>query len=230
MNKECLKRFRIIIPGIIILILLIPLFVNDLDFGQFINSLNLVQGIIFFVIVGVLGSIYYVSDLRRFTFDKRIRKINNNIKNKLISFCEDCEFLPHNCQLKNNDILMHVFYKLIDNDPSLIQKSKSVMLNGLVLSSVADIVIITIGFIPIYLIAFFWTRKVYFIWMDGFILVGSIIAKVFLLSKVTEKHINLSNDQLDFIRVHFKEDVKRMLANLCPHNQESDVSKSSADN
>lgn len=229
MSKEWLKRFRIIIPGIIILILLIPFFVEDLNFGQFLDSLNLVQGILFFVIVGVLGSIYYVLNLRRFTFDKPIIKINNNIKNKLISFCKDCKVTPHNCQLKKNKTLMHVFYRLIDNDKSLTQKSKSVMLNGLVLSSVADTVIISFGFTISYLVAFFFTEKFHFILATGIILLISIVAKVLLLPKATEKHISLSNDQLDFIKVHYQGNVRSKLKELCPYHQESDASNSRAD-
>jgi len=230
MSKEWLKRLRIIIPGIIILILLIPLSVEGFDYKQFFDRINLMQGFIFCVIVSILGSIYYVLNLRNLTFDKPIKKINNNIKNKLIAFCEHCEILPENCTLKKDKTLMHIFYQLIDNDPSLTQKSKSVMLNGLVLSTVADVIVITLGFIPIYLVALAITKKVHFIWATGIILFISILAWLLFLPKATNKHISLSNDQLDFIKVHYIEEVIRKLKKLCPDYQNSDASNSSKDN
>ena len=223
MSKEWLKRLRIIIPGIIILILLNPFFVEDLGFKRFFDSFNLMQGFIFIVISSIFGSIYYILNLRKFTIAKPIEEINNNIKNKLIGFCEHCKISSDNCTLKKDKTLMHIFYNLIDNDPSLTQKSKSVMLNGLVLSTVADIIIITIGFTPTYLFAFAFTNKIHFVLAAGITLVITILTWLVFLPKATNSHLSLSNDQLDFIKVHYAEKVRNKLKESCPNYPTSDA-------
>jgi hypothetical protein len=230
MSKEWLKKLRIIVPGIIIFIFLIPFFVKELSFEKFLSGLSVMQGVVFFVIVLTLGGIYYLLNLRKFTFVKPIEKIDDNIKDKITALCEHYSVLKENCPLKKGKTLMHIFYKFVDNDESLTQKSKSVMLNGIVLSTTADIIVLASIFVCTYLIAFALTGRIYYAYVGAVLLVISVLNWLWFLPKATSKQISLSDDQLDFIKVHYTERVRQKLHELCPNSQKPDATNSPTDN
>ena len=218
MKKETLKLYRILVPGIFLFIFSLPLVQSNWVFTNSIfkidnSEVNFWGYIILIIFLGVL---YYLIDIRRFFLVDSLEKIQANIRFRLLSLClEDQEISNNLMKLLNNKKILLVFYNIIDNDSSLKSKLMDVYLNGLIWSSIADLIAIGIFYSIIYVI-FYWigddANYLFYSTIMGLI---SLISAFIFLPLITKKHIAKSNDQLDHISIYYKkeicEQVKRII-------------------
>ena len=102
---------------------------------------------------------------------------------------------------------MNVFYKIIDNDESLREKSNNVRLNGLIWTSTMDIVIISVAGAVVSWIMYFIQGYGYNN-TQALILIIVAIISIGFVEIATRKHISLSNEQLDMICQAHKDELK----------------------
>jgi len=212
MSKETLKILRIIIPGTILTIFLLTLFQKDLTLNSFSTSLNSIQGLLYLVIIFPLGGIYYIANLRKYFFQKPISQIQDNIKIKITKVCNDDPDVQRvKGVLIKDRTLMHIFYYFVDNDESLKEKAKSVRLNGLFLSSLADLAVISLVMIATYVVAFLIIRNTQYLLLTVFATIAFVLSKFWWLPKIAKRHISLSDEQLEFIQLNYNDKIRQKL-------------------
>lgn len=208
MEQDLLKKLRIIVPGCLIFFAFLSVIMVKFAVKDLFSTIAIVDIVYFIIIVFALGVIYHLFNFRSPFFRSSLEKINSNIKSSLLKpFKDDQEISNKSEALKEGKTLMGIFYSIVDNDNSLKAKAKNVYFNGIFLSSVADL-------IPISFLAIGMHSACYLIWKSNYYLtlifvwlVIYILAYV-LLPKVTKKHIDLSNEQLDFIRTNCFEQLQ----------------------
>ena len=100
---------------------------------------------------------------------------------------------------------MNVFYRQIDADKSLEARSEDIMFNGLVWTTLADAMAISIIFSISFTIV--WATGILesFQLALGFLLVAG--GTFVLLKLATEKHLTMSENQLEYIEEHRRQNV-----------------------
>ena len=225
MSKETLKRWRMLIPGILLMAWTAPLLLCE--FGLSIGLLD-PKNILVVVTVVVLGGLYDLFNLRRFAMSKPIDRIHKNIRERLTSPYRNVPGFDGVVALKDADFL-RIFYSIVDNDKSLSDQSNDVRLNGLYLSTACDLLVVSaIAFVAYCLVGG------YLFWGLGRISQCAVTAAVaavalWLLSfwfvkRATKEHLKLGDEQLACItqRKELEHSLQEKLLHLVTtHKSES---------
>lgn len=213
MKKETLKVCRIFVPGIFLFIFSLPLVHLVQPHWVFTNSIfNIDNSEVNFwgyiIIIIFLGAFYYIVDIRRFFLVDSLEKIQANIKFRLLSLCLNDQEISYNFMdlLKNKKVML-VFYNIIDNDNSLQSKMMDVYLNGLIWSSIADLIAIGILYSIIYLILYWIGNDSNYLIYSTIMGLLSLISAFVFLPLITKKHIAKSNEQLDQMSMCHKNEI-----------------------
>lgn len=208
MELNNLIAYRKIVPGIVLFVLAIPLLYNNLDeLMNFVGSLNL-ENLIFLIPIVVLGVIYSYLDLTKIIWDPVKIEIDRNIKNELLT--ETIYSETEKEELKKGNKLINIFFELIDSDESLTQKKKRVYQNGLILTSICDIGVISIIYAFYSIIKGVCWNNVYNIFLGyGYFLIFFFTMAFLHLGKM--KHLALGNDQLEIVKRRMKNELKDKL-------------------
>jgi hypothetical protein len=208
MSQETLKWLRLFVPGVLLFLVLPPLFLETWDVSALAErfaSLDLLRDS---VVVIVLGALYAVLNLRKPALRSSLLRINDNIKDSMLRSCSGhTDILRAATKLRSGRTLMHVFYKFIDRDPTLQEKAKRVRFNGLIWTSVADIATIGLLGAVTYLIAFGIDDRSHYLGMSLACAMAFLVSYFLLLPLVVRHHIDLSNEQLEFIDQQFRRDL-----------------------
>lgn len=216
MSMTTLKFFRLLVPGVLIFCLLVIAIQGDFheliklttDFSNF-QSKDTIWMLIFIVI----GVIYYILNIRDLLWNPYHKRVQNNIKDTLISPFKQQLSKQQIDYLKDGRKLMNVFYHFIDNDKSLAQKANRVRFNGLIWTSTIDLTIIaTIGSLAFWFKLIFETSS-YNLWMAIILLIIALIS-FGLIQLTTKRHILLSNEQLEIICQLHKENLQGKINEL----------------
>jgi len=163
----------------------------------------------------VLGAIYNLYCLRAIFNGKSHAKITTNIKQRILEIGRTVPFTDERKdQLLRGSELMDVFYSLVDSNDTLKERAKLVRDNGLKWSTVADVTVLGTMFAALYLPLWFTTGYALFmVWGLGAAAVAS-IAGALLHPRTENKHVQLGNNQLDFIAQHLKDQVSQKVNSL----------------
>jgi hypothetical protein len=101
--------------------------------------------------------------------------------------------------------MMRVFYHIIDNDNSLTRQAEVIMMNGAVLTTLIDAMLILPFFGAAYLVAFGLTARVpYGLFASAAFFLAALSA--LLEDRVAKRHIQLEDEQLSVIaQLHHKQ-------------------------
>lgn len=217
MELSNLKNLRKVVPGTIFLFFGAPCY-------QYVTgNMFRVDESIKFAVEGygsvlaiIIGSFFGTLKIRNLRNSVTHKKINDNIKNRLIKegLTKDKSEEEINA-VKTSKELMHVFYHLIDNDESLKEKSKLVRSSGLIWTSTADVAILGCFFSWLYfvMILLFGPNNLLVVagLMIGFI---GLISGAIFHPLATKEHINLGNEQINFIVTIHKKDLQNHINEL----------------
>jgi hypothetical protein len=210
MEQTTLKYLRIFIPGLTLYIIVQIFYCIVLK--KEINEVNFSDLGWPLIISIVLGVLYNSFDIRYNVTNYTHKKIDLNIKNHIINLYNG-SLSPNQTQfLFQKNRLKQIFYKIIDNDPSLSIKKNNVFFNGLLWTSFADIFIITLfsSFLFI-LYGIFGSYET-----DNILKYSGVLLIISLLSLLMHfqaflKHVKLSNDQIEFIETNHINTVKELI-------------------
>jgi hypothetical protein len=210
MNKETLKMWRLIIPGIIIFFLILFGLTNSKEelfaFYKIFKTLEWNDSI-YLVPVFIFGTMYYTLGIRWYVWQLFNTQIQENIKDKILNISKLKLLSSQWFNLKKDRVLMNIFYSFVDNDESLKQKSKVVMFNGLMWSSFIDLSILScLGALSYSILSIFTSKSHYIILAD--LLFCFCFFSLICTSLLTRKHKTLSNEQLDIIAQTKKNEVE----------------------
>lgn len=205
MEQGTLKYLRILIPGLIFLLGFYPIY--NMYFSD-IYKITSIDFSYLTLLSVITGAIYYQLNLQHIITSPSHVLITKNIRKKLISISAISLTDSQKKKVKKERKYMHVFYNLIDTDESLKRKTANVYFNGIFWTSTADSFLINIVFYFLYKYKF--TELPKSIEYSKIFLILSIASIVLHIISVI-KHINLSNDQLGYIRTHYQADVNLKL-------------------
>lgn len=163
----------------------------------------------------LLGLIYSFSPFRAWSNSKFHYDVNDNIVKRLTApFVSDNEKLAN---LGWQDI-RNTFYRIVDNDETLKMKSKLVMFNGYIWTSVADLRAVAVLGILIFVLSalcskfvglgtFSETRVVF----PVFVLLVLFAISIPASRLVTKRHKSLSDEQCEFMLEHYQEYLRQQL-------------------
>ncbi|MBX3009755.1 MAG: hypothetical protein KF816_17150 [Melioribacteraceae bacterium] len=205
MEMKTLKFMRLLIPGLILLFEFLPM-LNFLKVSYKIGE-GLLSYSFLTILALVIGAIYHMNDIRFTVTTVSHRKIDLNIVTSLLKI--------YNKQLDQNEYnylkkgkLKQIFYHFIDNDPSLSAKSKLVYFNGLLWTSTADCFILSVFSSVTFLITGLWIFNNDSIWLIGVLYSGIALLAVCFHFLTIIKHYKLSNDQIEFIEIHYQTELR----------------------
>lgn len=208
MEMGTLKFFRLLVPGILIFLLIILFLQNDFhelsQFTRFFSDFQ-VMDTLYTVIFAFVGVLYYLLGIRNLLLKPYHERVQNNIKDKLISPFLGQLNKEQIAYLKQARRLMNIFYHFIDSDSSLTEKAKRVRFNGLIWTSTVDLTIISVlG------ASGFWIRLILETTQYNLVMAGSLSALVLisfgLIQLSTKRHLSLSDDQLEMICQKYKDE------------------------
>ena len=216
MSITTLKFFRLLIPGILIVVLFL-IFMTDnrhelIEFTKVFSNFQL-QDTIFVAVFLSIGAIYYILHIRNLLWNPYFKRVQNNIKNTLISPLGQEVNEEQKNYLKDGNKLMIVFYYFIDNDNSLAEKANRVRFNGLIWTSTIDLTIIAAFGSLILWGKLAFENTSYNIWM-GIILFIIALISLGLIQLTTRHHISLSNEQLESICQAYETELKEKIYGL----------------
>jgi hypothetical protein len=214
MEQGTLHKLRMIMPGLLLLIVFFFLFQPDVDTSKLLSQDISKDSVLYMVatvtVIG-MGIVYYLLKLRKYAMDKPLEKVRKNIEQELLKpFSDNAKIVKGASELAKDRKLMNIFYSFVDNDKSLEKRSKEIYMNGLIWSTIADARIISAFAFLLYIIMWKSTQN------SQYLLFSEISGLVFLstflfMPLVTQKHIELSNLQLEFIVAKYKKELKSEL-------------------
>ena len=167
------------------------------------------ESVFFFLLtlaVLVLGTVYYAINIRDLLWRRFVKQCHKNIRARMVY-----PFRGHSEQLTDQE-MMRIFYNIIDNDCSLRDQQNDVRLNGAVLTTIIDTILILFFFTIVYFVALLITN------LQVFILSIAISVSLqpllwFLKRRVSNKHIRFENEQLGVIEQLHSDRVRALLQN-----------------
>lgn len=214
MSKTTLIWLRFLIPVVLLFFILVPLVQPNLDLANYLKISISTDSALYVLLVIVVGGIYYILNLREYAIKPSIWAIQRNIKTKLLApFAKDPAIKKLEPELRAGHFLLNTFYGFVDEDKSLTEKSKSIHLNGLVMSTVADIRVLSLLATLIYLCGYLISNKIeHFEFAIGCFLLSGLT--YFLMPRVIQRHIHLSNIQLEYIVTKYRKELKNSLLKI----------------
>lgn len=201
MDKETLKKWRLLIPGIIIILFVLPGLTNSkeelFEIDKIFQTLKWTDAF-YLALVVILGVIYYSLNMRWIVWKPLNTQVQNNIKDKLLNVCSLKLTASQWYEIKNGRALMTIFYHFVDNDESLKEKAKGVRFNGLVWSSFIDLSILSFLGAIAYSILSIFTTKTHFVYISLILFFICFISLAFSWL-MTFRHKSMSNEQLEVI-------------------------------
>ncbi len=185
-----------------ILLLLIPLRRETFDLESVVESLSATDALVRGVAAIVCGAAYYFSRLREYFLADAYHRIRENIKTRLLAAClGDPQVAAAADRLRERRRLLDgVFYHFIDADRSLTEKAQRVRFNGLIWSSAGDLsAISTFGVFLYWGAAILYEPRPHFIWIAAILFAIERIATQLLVPRLTGRHLDLQNEQLDYM-------------------------------
>jgi len=226
MELKTLKKLRFIVPGILLFIQFVLFFsikdLNDItNYLKLYNVKNEISQFLFFISIIFIGILYYIFEIRKKIFKRNFEYVEKNIKNKLLKPYENKYSTDEINNFKQGRKLINIFFYFINNDASLKEKAKIMNFNGLIWTSLMDLLIISffgfiIFFIRCFVIPVIFHIMTYSDYYLAMALVNFFISFIsaFFVSFLTAKHASLGNEQLEIIHQFHKKELGRRISDL----------------
>jgi hypothetical protein len=143
MSGGTLSILRIVIPGTIIFIIIAALVSPDLNEQRLILFRDWYT-LALTVVIPVLGVIYGLLPFRGWIWQPPRDSLDDNLKTKLLEPFKGKFTDGEKKCLQEGKVLLHMFFNIVDSDESLKEKAGGIRLNGLICTSIADIIAIGI--------------------------------------------------------------------------------------
>lgn len=210
MNRQLLKWLRWLTPGILFLFLTLYLAPALPSWSSYNLSLDFplfelpVAALIF-------AAFYDVTGMRLHSNARFHSRVKANIEDRLWKIARSPAPRP---SAWSDRVARDVFYQLVDNDKSLTARSENIYFNGFLWTTSADVRAISL-LISVLALGMLIADP------SNSIVIGTICINAtafilsFILSEIiTRRHISLSDEQIDYIETHFKNELSAKLTSL----------------
>jgi hypothetical protein len=201
MSKETLKKWRLLIPGIIIILFIIPGLTNSKEelfaIDKIVKALKWTDSF-YLALVIILGAIYYSLNLRWVVWKPFNSQVQENIKDKILNASSLKISAENWYKIKRGRAIITIFYDFVDNNESLKDKSKGVRFNGLIWSSFIDLTILSLVAGFVYSVLLVFTSKEHYVYLALLLFCLCFVSLAFSWL-LTYKHKSMSNEQIEVI-------------------------------
>ena len=214
MTRDQLGYVRLLSPGLCFVLLVWTLLAPA---GFTLASLSKVWPILLLFAAG-FGVVYLALDLRGELVKSIMRPVDDNIVGRLLASLRPGDLSEEAMtRLRQGRSVMNVFYQQIDNDKSIQIRRNRVFDNGAYISTTADVAIFSIaGFVAQMTFALV-DNPVRHICLAIVSLGLGWFCRQVLLAKLGARHLQLSNEQLDFIAAHKSGQVREAIQRAAGH-------------
>jgi hypothetical protein len=203
MSGNTLSTLRIVIPGTILFINIIALLLPELTLSL-LNPFREWYNLAALLVIPVLGVIYSWFPFRKWIWQLPRSSLDENIKAKLLEPFSKALTQEEKKRLQNGNVLLHIFYNLVDADDSLKEKAGKIRLNGLICTTIADIVALGILGCISFIIGYAFLHRLHYIWLSIVMLILVLICFLVALPRFMSNHQKLSNEQIEALLVNYK--------------------------
>lgn len=204
MDRSVLKPLRWLAPGVLFYLLTLP--VISLLPVEASVKVGLDYELFHLPIAAIVFSLFYnVLNVRYYSNASFHREVTTNIESRLWQTAHPNTARP---VAWTDKLARDLFYHLVDKDPSLTARSQNIYFNGFVWTTIADARAVSL------LVLFMTLGMLLSSPSNSTALTGAgLNLLVFCLSfpgsyLVTKKHIQLGNEQLDYIVAHYSNEVR----------------------
>lgn len=217
MELKDLHRWRFWMPGMLALGVCIILLLFDAR-GTFAATLTPSQ---FSLVIPLILSVFYsVFGMRHRFYPDLFRRVDDEIERRVF------ELRPDHIQETDfdlyhaNNVLLNIFWTQVDAEKSLEKKSLGIMQNGLIVTSLADsVAIFSMG--AVFGVAYVYWKSAHSASFRIETLGGSVIfatlallSQFVLLPRSIQTHLDLSNEQLNYIAQYCRSSVTEHISEL----------------
>lgn len=208
MDRKLLKWLRLVMPGLIAMVLLLPvkaqlatLYDSTLPF-----EVGAIELPLFALIIGI---VYHVLGIRGYFNFKFHQRVTRNIRQRLWSAARPTPPPSDWDDKKSRD----TFYNLVDNDNSLTARTDMIYFNGALWTSAADVraVGLIVSAIALGMIISNPNDAAAIVLLG--VNAAAVVLSIPVSHLITKQHIKLGDEQLDYIAAHLKIELDRLIAN-----------------
>jgi len=216
MTRNQQQTLRILIPGTIIFIELLPLVLPPyIRLSLTYEGLGILAswgGIFLSLVVWpLLGILYWLTGIQNNMTRANMRVVNDNIRHRLLATATRFPDLsPYHGGLQRDPKLLEVFWRLVDQDPTLTNRSSELYFNGLVVTSLLDAKLLLLLGALVYWGAFLVTRSPTHLGPAVVLAALSVFCELLRPGRV-KHHLDLSNNQLDHIDTYLLDELHTQL-------------------
>ena len=219
MDMNSLKKWRLLSPGIIAVLEMLLIFLSMSNDSKEVSSILQyaikMEYVIPFVFVVTIGIIYYAAKCRSILWKPICEKVSYNINSTLFNIAG--EHMPEKLSDKQKRRISYVFYRFVDKDPTLTQKSKRVMCNGLALTCMCDAIILSVLCIIVDIILSIVFSE--WLWIALGVNIFLLVICIPTLNILTKRHIDLSNEQLEIIHDEYQEECSMKIKKIISEDE-----------
>lgn len=206
MTKGTLKTLRFIAPPIVFfsLLFVVSKMLHFTNVGSPLNAKDAAYNVGYLALAGL----YYITPLRSWTNGIFHRRVNENLRYRMVVIAgldDDSSRYPWS-RVKD------VFYRRIDSDQSLKERSGDIMVNGLIWSTLADLtalsLIFFVGMIGLWIAKFDNAPEA------AVVMASIAIASRVMQDLVTARHIDMGNDQVSYMAQYHRDVISEEMSKL----------------
>lgn len=234
MSIERLSQMRIFVPGImligVVVLLGLPWIISWYEDSLILSIVF--SGTALAIVPWLLGAVYSIFGVRRRFMRESLERVNANIRDSLLApYLHQGPIASAEHRLRRDNRLLDIFYDFIDNNESLKARSTGVYLNGLLWSSVIDLMVMaglltvmSVILLLILAVAGFLTGTPVvlpsiFGWPYYLLLALSgpgtyVVAARLMLPRVVNKHIELGERQTRIITQQYEDPLRQELKRI----------------
>ncbi len=205
MSLETQKYLRIFVPGVLILLLGTPLFLESFGITDVKSFLSFENALLVPLAV-VLGVFYHVSSVRSFVKQIFTQKTDKKIVDRLLSVSDESIEVRNVAKWCNGKTANSIFYNIVDNDSSLSEKVKIIRFNGVIWTSFIDASTICFLFSGVYLGSYQFVERSHFITLALVLWIASIVCFLLIFPTVN-RHLELQDEQIDALIANKKSEL-----------------------
>lgn len=200
MGRETLHWFRLLTPGVLAALAFISVAVPDLDGATIRGFVDDWEGVAILVFMAI-GYPYRVLNVRKVFLGDFWESVDRTIESRLLEIVARRSTLT-DAQvqyLRSDRHLMDVFYRVVDDDATLKNRTSGIYFNGYLTTLGVDFAVVAGLTAAVHLL--FWVIRAqdeHLAWAVGLV-VSSCVAYLILVKRSVQRHKDLSNEQLRFI-------------------------------
>ncbi len=206
MSLETLKLIRLIVPGIIIFFF--TMILGNITGLWHISLPDNLEKAAYIPSMLIPGAIYYLTPLRSWTNARHHKRLIEHLRTGLVSISE----IDDRPEKFTWPALKSLFFSLVDLDASLKTKASLAYFNGAIWTTCADLTILGIifGVISFCLFLVFIKNSL----LATLIFIVTACLSYFGSLSTTRKQITIASEQLEIIRLNYKNKVVERIGEL----------------